>query len=1328
MSRWKYFSIVIVTASLGALGCHKSNPSGVSITISPTVASVITNETQPFSAFVTGAASNNTNVTWKITCASGVTAPCGSFSTTGTDTILYTAPATIPTTTSNVPAPAVTVTATSQADTSKSASASLTLVTGISITITPTTATVGTTESFAFVATVSNPGCNLTANPTCENVTFSLSTSTSLSHQGTVTTSCATTNGQPTCTGLYTADSTVPTPSTVVLTATSVADTSVTATVSITIESAQTPTVSSVSPNQTALGALFQDVFIAGTNFISTSQVFVNGVELDPSLVSDVSSSVIRARIPDYILAVPPASNTLQIGVAEEGKTIQNCSDSGHDESLCQITVTPVRPGVVGTSPPSIPQGSGGQSFSVDGGFFGAGANPAVTATFNGQVRSFQLPATGATGSTRQLTVSLGGSANPGDFLVPGLYPVQIASAKDSTKIAVSNLAVQPSSNVTPTVTATIPVGSAAGSMPSDVAINPATGIAVVANSGSNDVSLIDLTPSTGPVLITNICTVAVAAKTPCPSSPSSGPSSVAVDYVRNIALVVNAASKTIAVIDLSAQAVTSIIPMPLEVPAIGGTPGTPAPPEAVGINPVTGRALVTMQSRNYGVLLALLDLSKNPPVPLNPPAVIGVVTITTGPNTRVGIEPNLNWAIATPGGGINGVGSIGIVDLGRQSTNSITNLARSSNLVTVTVDSSSSAVPLAVHLGDAVQIQNVAIPGISDASTVNSFDGIYTVSALGPSPAQFTFQQTGASLPDVSGQAATGSVNYSQPVTPGIAETPTIQGLGINPETQQAVLVDPANNGVVSFFSLIDQTLISTLTTGTSRNGPTAAAYNPLTNAIYAVDSVADALSVIAPPTTPGGRGQILNPTPFPLQPGPVAIAIDPGTNTAVIANQKDNSATVLALGSIKPLSIVETSPKTALTTSTLGSGPAPTPLNNLTVIGQGFTCGASTNPTVRLDGQNLQTFCDSSDKGRKLTATVPPSMLSAAHRYALDVSDLSGNVTNAATFLVEQSIDVSSAACPNPFPSGVAIDPQQNLAAVGLFGCGTVALINLTAGTGQPPGTGQVVTVGTGPLGVATVPRLHLAVVANNGSSSASVVDEVQHTVTQTVTAGSGPQGAGSDNETGEVAVANSVGNSATVVNASTLGVSTVATGSFPVAAAYNYVNHELAVANEGSNTLTVIGVTGGSASSTFSVNLPTSVAYDPVPSDCVPSGNTTTTNTVGCFLVNSSTQDLLEIIDPLTSIQNSFRFGINPTAIAYNFLTSTAVSTNTASHTMTVADLPRGQVRSVFSLPLAPVAPSLLAAGLPQLAVDVHPFLNLAVVADTANGRVLFIPLPF
>jgi hypothetical protein len=180
------------------------------------------------------------------------------------------------------------------------------------------------------------------------------------------------------------------------------------------------------------------------------------------------------------------------------------------------------------------------------------------------------------------------------------------------------------------------------------------------------------------------------------------------------------------------------------------------------------------------------------------------------------------------------------------------------------------------------------------------------------------------------------------------------------------------------------------------------------------------------------------------------------------------------------------------------------------------------------------------------------------------------------------------------------------------------------------------------------------------------------------------------------------------------------------------FNYTNDQVAVAASGSNTVGISNGGGGTTNLTFDVSAPTSVVYDPVPTDCGSNSNGTTTNTTGCFIATSSTGNTAQILDPVSSIQQSFRIGINPTAIAYNYRTSTLVSTNTGSHTVTVADLLALKIRAVISLPPTTAANTGLAlslnfAGALQYALDIHPFTNVAVIADTANGRVLFLPLP-
>ncbi|HMV47404.1 MAG TPA: DUF1800 family protein [Blastocatellia bacterium] len=116
----------------------------VSVTISPTSASVQTGTTRQFTATVSGSA--NTAVTWKVADVVGGNSTVGTISSTG----LYTAPAT-------VPAGAVAVSATSQADATKKATALVTVtapVSTVAVSVNPSAASLAVGATQQFTATV----------------------------------------------------------------------------------------------------------------------------------------------------------------------------------------------------------------------------------------------------------------------------------------------------------------------------------------------------------------------------------------------------------------------------------------------------------------------------------------------------------------------------------------------------------------------------------------------------------------------------------------------------------------------------------------------------------------------------------------------------------------------------------------------------------------------------------------------------------------------------------------------------------------------------------------------------------------------------------------------------------------------------------------------------------------------------------------------------------------------------------------------------------------------------------------------------------------------
>jgi hypothetical protein len=182
-------------------------PAAISVSISPTSASLGGGGTQQFTATVTGTA--NTAVTWSLT-------GLGTLSTGG----LYTAPASVTSVST------ASVKATSVADTTKSATATVTL-NPVSVSVSPTTASLSQGGTQQFTATVTNGGST--------GVTWAVTAGL-----GTVSSS-----------GLYTAPATITTTSTATVTATSTKDTTKSASATVTLNP---PSGGTAAPGITVVG------------------------------------------------------------------------------------------------------------------------------------------------------------------------------------------------------------------------------------------------------------------------------------------------------------------------------------------------------------------------------------------------------------------------------------------------------------------------------------------------------------------------------------------------------------------------------------------------------------------------------------------------------------------------------------------------------------------------------------------------------------------------------------------------------------------------------------------------------------------------------------------------------------------------------------------------------------------------------------------------------------------------------------------------------------------------------------------------------------------
>jgi len=198
------FEAVDVSSLMIDPNSGQARQTGVSVTVSPSTVNLLTGQRQQFSAVVQN--STDQSVMWYVNGALGGNAAVGIIDTNG----MYTAPSTPAT---------VTVTATTVATPAVSGSANVTVTAPVVVTVsvTPATATVRVNRTHQFTATV-----NGSSN---QAVTWKVNGIAGGN----------TTVGRLSTAGLYTAPNSVPSPSTVQVSATSVADSAASASATVTI-------------------------------------------------------------------------------------------------------------------------------------------------------------------------------------------------------------------------------------------------------------------------------------------------------------------------------------------------------------------------------------------------------------------------------------------------------------------------------------------------------------------------------------------------------------------------------------------------------------------------------------------------------------------------------------------------------------------------------------------------------------------------------------------------------------------------------------------------------------------------------------------------------------------------------------------------------------------------------------------------------------------------------------------------------------------------------------------------------------------------------------
>lgn len=501
--------------------------------------------------------------------------------------------------------------------------------------------------------------------------------------------------------------------------------------------------------------------------------------------------------------------------------------------------------------------------------------------------------------------------------------------------------------------------------------------------------------------------------------------------------------------------------------------------------------------------------------------------------------------------------------------------------------------------------------------------------------------------------------------------------------------------------------------------------------------------------------------------------LAVDPATNQAFVVMSGSSQIDIINLGpsptnQLKAVQITEIlvpSPNPALgviggipnATVPQGTLTSATDLTGVQIFGSGFD--ASTQ--VRLDGTAIPAANVQLVSSRQLTVTIPAANLSFPHRYALDAvtpDTVSGSPqSNATDFFVIQAVDMTSVCTPavpnTQYPSSVAIadqlfnGPFSPIAVVSNSGCNNISVIDINptvtinGSTVQNPNFGkilQTIAVGQTPQGVAVSQPFGLAVVANNGDGTASIVNLLTNSLAvPSVATGTSPAGVAINDATGAAIVANTGSNTISEINLGLLFGSAPATtltpvsiGGFqqPTAVA---IDPDRGTNNQGIAVVTSLELVSGQPSqgalqvvdiglstpilsvtaATGSVTAPTTgIVFDP----------TVFTGTAnnGVFYASSSGGNVISSFNPDNSQISTVNVGINPTALALNPETGAVLTTNLAGKTTSLVDTTSSPLKTVKTIGLP---------GSGQFGVAIDQFTNLAVIVDQANNRLLIFPMP-
>ena len=915
-----------------------------------------------------------------------------------------------------------------------------------------------------------------------------------------------------------------------------------------------------------------------------------------------------------------------------------------------------------------------------------------------------------------------------------------------------------------------------ANSAPSGIAVDSLLGYAVVTLAGlntsgsntntQNNVQFINLaggTPALG----------ALAA------SGGNVATAVAVDDNLHVAAVVNYGSRTLSVLSIPSGALVGTVDLsgviPAPVPPQTNPPFVPPFPYSVGVDPGFHRALVAFASTNVGLIINL-DPAATPtclPFAAQPTyCPIAYVTLPTGSNPQVAFEPGARLAYVTPGG----QGLLSAVNLANPSTGSvgIVTATRASNVVTIKTAAPHNLVP-----GNPGTVLISGLPaGKTNNTNFNGSFNVGTV--LDANNFQyFQAAQDDTSTCATTCLASSGIpfLTYTvSPSTAGIAFN-SITRMAVladeNVTFAQHLFLDPQSQSVTSMTVFAGA--VGQVSSGSPELGATNVAFQPFTNTAVSFNPMLNQVSLLDPTalqrlaivsTGQNATASVCAANCGSTTPPPTnvslagALGVDSVHNLAFAVNSGSNNISVIKLGNIKTVHIQQvitpaidapTTPVPAQLSQAIKitSGVAPAPVGPVRILGAGFT-----NPSqVRLDGVALpggMTFVSSEELDVTIPVTMPnpnPSgpnpigILTGPRHFALDVVNNLGIGSNVMDFTVVEEVPIPDCSGTAAAPGGVAIDELHNIALVTNTACHQVSVISLDPANNFGTVLKAIQTGGT-PTDVAVLPRLTItgqaaggsgvAVVTNNSANTVTILDLASLAPVTGVTdiaVGTAPSGVAINQETNLAVIANSGSNTVSTIDLTpltaspigTLTPATVAVNQSPIAVA---IDPDRGTNGRGLAVVTTLQLNGASApfgaldavdiggtvpvkSTSASISgllsTPTGIVFDPAVSPAL-------------FYATSTQGNQITTFNPDTNGASTIKVGINPTAMAYNFQSSTILTVNALSNSISIVDSQTFRTKATLGI-----------GSIARFSMAIHTLTNLAVIADQANNRVLLFPVP-